>query len=101
MDRAGWCAGASLPRSPGARIEPRWLRERRHERAALDPGLAGTTNEQIAIVGDLAAHALLGREPRQIALGDLAEPFLVPGIERDHEMAREALDQPARAGVVE
>ena len=53
---------------PRLGIEPARLRQRRQQRAALDLGLAHAPHQQIAVVVDVAAHALLRFEPRQIAL---------------------------------
>src|SRR4051812_16834073 len=58
-------------------------------------------HQQIASLVDVAAHAFLWRKPREVALRDLAETLFLPGVDGDHEMAREALDQRARPEVVE
>src|SRR5215831_19995593 len=89
MDPAGWCGAASPPWPSGLRIEPGWRAERRHERAALDFGAAHAAHQQIAVLVEVAPHALLGREPRQIISRDLAESTLVPAVEVGHEMPGE------------
>src|SRR5262249_56216590 len=60
-----------------------------------------TPHQQIAVLGDLAAHTALGRKLGQIIFRDLAEPLFLPSIERDHEMAGEAFHQPAGPEIVE
>src|SRR5215475_11057428 len=105
MGRDGWCAKVSLARPSGRGIEPRRLTERAQQRALL--GLPPTRirydapHQEIAVFGDVAAHTALRRKPGQIILRDLAEPLLLPGIKRDHEMAGEAFHQPAGPEIVE
>ena len=68
---------------------------------ALDLRLAHAADQQIAVVVDVAAHALLGRQPLQIAARHRAEAALLPGIERDHEMARKTFHDVIGHGVGE
>src|SRR5262245_50946025 len=92
-DRAGWCAEASSARAAGFGIEPRRLRQRASERAPLGRGRRHAPEEEIAVVVDVAAHAAFGRQPGEVILRDRAEPAHLPGVDRDHEMAGEALHQ--------
>src|SRR5215475_13706565 len=89
-DRAGWYAEASSARAAGCGIEPRRLHQRTSERAPLGHGRRHAPKEEIAVVVDIAAHAALGRQPGKVILRDRAEPALLPGIDRDHEVAGEA-----------
>ena len=57
--------------------------------------------EKIAILVDVAAHAFLGREPRQIFFRDRAEALFLPGVVRRHEMPRKRFHQFAGGHVVE
>src|SRR5262249_58940309 len=105
MGRDGWCAKVSLARPSGGGTEPRRLPERAQQRALL--GLASTRirydapHQEIAVFGDVAAHAALGRKPGQIILRDLAKALFLPGIKGDHEMAGEAFHQPAGPEIIQ
>src|SRR5262249_39006464 len=105
MGRDGWCAKVSLARPSGRGIEPRRLTERAQQRALL--GLASTRirydapHQEIAVFGDVAAHAALARRPGQIILRALAKALFLPGIKGDHEMAGEAFHQPAGPEIIE
>src|SRR5439155_18804270 len=72
--------------------------ERTYHPPHLD--LALTPHQKVAGPVDVAAHALLRRETREVVLRHLAESLLFPGVERNHEVAGEALDQAARAEIV-
>src|SRR5215475_5463109 len=85
-DRAGWCAEASSARAAGFGIEPRRLRQRASERVPLDRGRRHAPKEEIAVVVDVAAHAALGRQSGKVILRDCAEPALLPGVDRDHDV---------------
>ena len=61
------------------------------QRKALDAGRA--MDQEIAVAGDAAALAgLADGEAREIALGDRVEALLREGVEAEHEIAGEALD---------
>src|SRR5258707_6704639 len=71
-DRAEWCAKASPSRPSGLGIEPRRLGKRGEE-----PEPFGSLrirrhapNQQIAIVGDLATHDVLGLKPGHMSTLD-------------------------------
>src|SRR5206468_3646338 len=104
-DRAGWCArvlsAVSPARASGRGIEPRRLGERADERAPLGLDLAHAPHHEIAGLVDVAARAALRHKPCEIVSCDLAETVLLPGVDRDHEMAGEALDQRTVAEIVE
>ena len=72
-----------------------------NERPPLDFGLAHAPHQQIAVVVDVAAHALLRREPRQVVFGHRREAELLPGVDLHHQMPREAADQLRGADIVE
>ncbi len=81
-------------------ITPVAPRSRDRARTA-DLGRGHGSQQEIAVLVEVAAHAALQLEPRQIGLRHLAESVLLPGVDRDHEMARETFDQPAGAEIVE
>ena len=58
-DRAVWCATASRTRPAAFRIEPGGLGQPRQKLLPLDLGLAHAADQQIAVVVDIAAQALL------------------------------------------
>ena len=69
---------------------------------ALDLGLAHAPHQQIAVVVDVAAHALLGRRAAPDSSSRPSpKPCSCQASIAHHEMAREALDQPAGAEIVE
>src|SRR5262249_56113702 len=79
--RGGWCAKASLPRPSGHGIEPRRLAERAQQRALLDlTPTRCTPHQEIAVLGDVAAHTALRHKPGQIILRALAESLPLPRI---------------------
>ncbi len=92
------------PRGPRsrdrARTAPR-ARAASGRRVSLAAAGADAPHQEIAIVVDVASHAFFRRQTRQIAFRHLAEAVLVPGIDRHHQMARKALDQPAGTEIVE
>ena len=90
------CRGPRLPdRATTAR------RARRQARAGRPRPAGHAPHQQIAVVVDRAACTLLGRQALQIVLVTVAKPLLVPGVDGDHQVAREALDQPAGPEIVE
>src|SRR5262245_61134943 len=94
-------ARASL-RTTGRGIEPRWrLREHLRQGAALRRGIRHAAHDEVAILGEIVAHARRRwREARQEIPGDLPKAFLLPGVGGNHQMTREALDQPAGAEII-
>ena len=68
--------------APASRDRATTARRARQQRPPLDVGLAHAPHQQVAVVVDVAAHALLRREPREIVLRDRAEAVLLPGVDR-------------------
>src|ERR1700731_4688271 len=86
----------SEPRPLNRRVEPRRRGQHGQQWSAFDHGSFDATHQKIAIVVDMAAHARLRAPARKKTAGYLSETFLLPGIEGDHEVSREALQEKAR-----
>src|SRR5262249_9427056 len=89
-DQAVWCAEVSRPRASRLRLNPHWLGELGQEFLARDFHLAYAAYQEIAVVVDVTPYPLLARQPLGIAFRDDAKSAFLPGINRDHEMARKA-----------
>src|SRR5262245_35656077 len=100
-DQAVWCAGVSRPRASRLRIKPRRLGELGQEFLARDFHLACAAYQEIAVVVDVTPYPLFARQPLDIAFRDDAKSAFLPGINRDHEMARKAFDDITRHQVGE
>jgi len=57
--------------------------------------------QQITILVDVATYAVFARQPLQVTFRHRPEPAFLPGIDRDHEVAREALHDMTRNHVGE
>jgi len=75
------------------RIVPGWLAQLRQQRIAFDIRRSHAAQQQVAVVFDLAAQALLARQPLDIALRHRTEAAFLPGIDRHHEVTGEAFHQ--------
>ena len=86
-------------RASGCRIEPRRRPRARGSKARRSTSALPMRRTSRSPLSSMSRRTpCSARQARQIVLRDLREALLLPGVDRDHQVAREALDQPAGAG---
>src|SRR5215208_462925 len=91
--RDEWYVTISSARTSPLGIIPRWCLQGRSQGLALHLVAQDPAHNQIAVLFDVAPDAFLCKQPRQIFFHQRSEAILLPGVDRHHEMPREALHQ--------
>ena len=101
MVRKSFTTAAGPPVAGSSHDGAASARQAASRRSAVEPVPMRRTSRSPFSSMSRRTPTLRAAKPREIVLRDLAKALLLPSIDRDHQMARKALDQAAGAEIVE